>query len=728
MPDATSRGHLDIIEMPVQGMDCANCVATVRSAIAHVPGVTSVEVYLATEKASVTLDRSRVGAERIRQAIESAGYRSPAPSDPPNPRGGAAAEVDQAGRLGRKALTLAGALFGIVLFAVVVGEGLGLFAAVTHRVPWWLGALLALALGWPVGRNVVRNALRGRIVSHTLMSMGALAALAVGQWPTAVLVVFFMRVGDYAERLTTNRARRSIKDLAALAPPTARVERDGHETTVPAEQVRVGDTVIVRPGETIPVDGTVLAGRASVDQATITGESVPLDAEPGAQVYAATLAQLGSLRIRAERIGTDTTFGQTVRLVEEAEANRGRTQRLADRFATWYLPLVAAIALATYLLRGDLLAAVAVTVVACSCAFALATPVAMLASIGAAAKRGLLIRGGLVIEALARADTVLLDKTGTLTLGEPELTDVLPLSTLDETEVLRLAAAAERDSEHPLAQAVRHAAAERSVPQTRADAFEATPGFGVSATIDGHTVSVGSIRTLNGAQPPDAAETLQGQGKTLLYVLLDGAAVGILAARDTARTEARAALAALHALGIQNIEVLTGDQPATAQALARDLGIPAHAGLLPHDKVDAIKRHQACGHTVIMLGDGVNDAPALAQADVGIAMGAAGSPVALQAAHAALMTDQLDRLPELIRTARRTMRVVRFNISFTIVYNIVGLTLAALGLLPPIYAAALQSLPDLGIMANSARLLRPPRTTAPYARRDTELQSAPAPS
>ena len=720
MPDATSADRREVIDIPVLGMDCAQCVATVRGAIADVPGVASVEVYLATEKASVTLDPSRASAAHVRAAIERVGYRSPAPS-----AGDAAtAEADQAARLGRRALTLLGALFGVMLFALVVGEGLGLFGSLTGRVPWWVGALLALGLGRPVWVNVVRNALRGRIVSHTLMSMGALAALVVGQWPTAVLVVFFMRVGDYAERMTTARARRSVRDLAALAPPTARLDRNGQEITVPANQVCVGDVVIVRPGEAIPVDGTVLAGHASVDQASITGESAPLAAEPGVQVFAATLAQLGSLRVRAERVGADTAFGHTVRLVEEAEANRGRTQRLGDRFATWYLPVVSVIALATYALRGDLLAAVAVTVVACSCAFALATPVAMLATVGAAAKRGLLIRGGLVIEALARADTVLLDKTGTLTRGEPELTDVLPLGALPETELLRLAASAERDSEHPLAEAVRRAATERGIPLVAPETFEAVPGLGVHATIGGRLVSVGSVQLLDGREPPAPAGPLQDQGKTLLHVLVDGVPVGILAARDAPRSEAPAAVAALRALGMRHVEVLTGDHPATAEALVRDLGITAHAGLLPSDKVDAVKRYQARGHTVVMVGDGVNDAPALAQADIGIAMGAAGSPIALEVAHVALMNDDLGRLPELIRTARRTMRVVRLNIGFTIVYNAAGLTLAALGLLPPIYAAALQSLPDLGIMANSARLLRPPRQVTALTSRGAATREA----
>ena len=706
MTDATQPSpRLDTIEVPVIGMDCDGCVKNVRSAVAELPGVHSVEVFLAGEKAEVTLDPAKTNVERVREAIQQAGYTCPIPALQ-STETAQQADMARASALTRSAMTLMGIIFAVVLLVVVLGEGLGLFDALTERVPFWAGALLVFAFGYPVFRSVLRNALRGRIVSHTLMSAGALAALAIGEWATAALVVFFMRVGDYAESFTTERARRSLKDLTALTPKTARVERDGTESEIPIEQVRVGDTVVVRPGDTIPVDGEIINGHATINQAAITGESMPVEAVPGTQVFAATLAQLGSLRVRARSVGRDTTFGKVIRQVEQAEANRGETQRLADKFSAWYLPLVAIIALATYLIRGDLLAAVAVTVVACSCAFALATPVAMLASIGGAAKRGLLIKGGKYIEALAKADVLLLDKTGTLTLGKPVLTDVVPFDLWREDELLALVAAAERDSEHPLADAVRQAAHERHLDVSIPDAFAAIPGRGIRASVNGQSIEVGSYRLLPDRMAPAEAQALEAQGKTLLFVLIDGVPAGVLAAADTLRTDVPDAIRAVRSLGIRHIELLTGDNERTAQAIAEELGIEYRANLLPEDKIEQVKRHQAQGHTVVMIGDGVNDAPALVQADVGIAMGVAGTDIAIEAAHVALMQDDWSRIPELFMIAKRTMGVVKLNIGFTAVYNLVGITLAALGLLPPIFAAALQSIPDLGIMGNSARLLR----------------------
>ena len=706
----SSAAAFETVEVPIVGMDCGGCVRNVRGALAALPGVEAVEVFLAGERAEVRFDPAKASVGRIREAIEEAGYTCPVLSGSTS-RGAsetARTDVDRAAALTRSAMTLMGLIFGAVLFVVVIGEGLGVFDALTERVPFWAGALLVVAFGWPVFRRVVRSALRGRIVSHTLMSFGAVAALSIGEWTTAALVVFFMRVGDYAESFTTERARRSLRDLTALAPQTARVDRDGVEVAIPIEEVRVGDIVVVRPGEHIPVDGDVASGRATVDQAAITGESVPVEASPGTRVFAATLAQLGSLRVRATSVGRETTFGKIVRQVEQAEANRGDTQRLADRFSTWYLPIVAGIALATYLVGGDLLAAVAVTVVACSCAFALATPVAMLASIGAAAKRGLLIKGGKYIEALAKADVLLLDKTGTLTLGKPELTDVQPLGRWAEDEVLAFAAAAERDSEHPLGEAVRRAAVDRALAVGAPESFDALPGRGVRARVGGRSIEVGSWRLLSDVDVPASAQRLGAEGKTLLFVMVDGALAGVLAASDTLRPDVPEALRAARALGIQHIELLTGDNARTAEAVATRLGIAYRADLLPEDKIDQVRQHQARGRTVVMIGDGVNDAPALVQADVGIAMGAAGTDIAIEAAHVALMTDDWSRIPELFTIARRTMGVVKLNIGFTAVYNLVGITLAAFGLLPPIFAAALQSIPDLGIMGNSARLLRNP--------------------
>jgi Cd2+/Zn2+-exporting ATPase/Cu+-exporting ATPase len=491
-----------------------------------------------------------------------------------------------------------------------------------------------------------------------------------------------------------------------MAPQTARVERDGIEVEVPVAEVSVGEIVIVRPGEKIPVDGEVIAGHATIDQATITGESMPVEVAKGSHVFAATIAKLGSLRVKTLRTGTDTTFGRVIKMVEEAEAHRGDVQRLADKFSAYYLPIVVGIAALTFLISGNALATAAVLVVACSCSFALATPVAMLASIGASAKHGLLIKGGKYLEALVRADVVLVDKTGTLTLGQPQITEVVPLNGMPSSEILALAASAERYSEHPLAEAVRAAARAQNLPLAEPQDFEALPGMGVRAWVNGYTVAVGNRRLIPATESLPIAQQLEAQGKTLLWVALDGEPAAILAAADALRHEVPAAFAELRNLGIKHVELLTGDHERTAAALAASLGIQYRAHLLPEHKIDVVKDYQAKGHTVIMVGDGVNDAPALAQANVGIAMGAAGTDIAIEAAHIALMREDWALIPEVLRIARRTMGVVKMNIAFTALYNLFGLTLAAVGILPPTLAAAAQSLPDLGILANSARLLR----------------------
>lgn len=703
------------LDIPVAGMDCAECTLHVRQAIQGLPGVQSVEVFLASEKAIVRLDPKQVGLEQIRSAVESAGYRVPISAQ--LREGGA-----QAASFVRSVWTLLGAVFFAVLFIVVVGEWLGLFEAITRRVPWLIGLALVLVAGYPVFRHVAQATLRGQVISHTLMTLGVIAALTVGEWATAAVVVFFMRVGDYVEHFTTERARRAVKDLSAMAPQTARLERDGTEVEVPIAQVRAGDIVVVRPGEMIPVDGEVISGQATLNQATITGEAMPVEAGPGARVYAATFTQLGSLRLRATQVGADTTFGRVIRLVEQAEANRAQVQRLADRFSAYYLPVVAGLAALTLLIRRDPLATAAVLVVACSCSFALATPIAMLASIGAAARQGLMIKGGKYLELLDRAEVLLVDKTGTLTLGKPQLVGVRLLGDKAEAksvedEIVRLlflAASAERYSEHPLAEAVRVAARGRGIELTSPEEFFALPGRGVRALVDGQQVGVGNRlmfaeQLANDPSSQETADALEAQGKTLLFVAVEGKLAGVLATTDTLRPEAPEALRQMQALGIREIELLTGDNTQAAQALAEALDNPAvkvRANLLPEDKIQIVRQHQAQGRIVLMVGDGVNDAPALAQADVGIAMGAAGSDIAIEAAHIALMGDDWRLLPQALRIARRTLRVVRMNIAFTALYNLVGLSLAALGFLPPILAAAAQSLPDLGILANSSRLLR----------------------
>jgi len=679
-------------------MDCAECTAHVHHAVAALDGIASVNVLLAAEKAIIQLDPARVNLAQIRAAVESVGYSVP---DSAVRTRAAIPQTD----FTRRVLTLFGIVFGAILFIVVIGEWFGLFEALTARVPFVIGLALVGVTGFPVFANVVRAALKRQITSHTLMTLGVLAALAVGQWATAAVVVFFMRVGDYAENFTTERARDALRDLTALAPQTARVEREGNEIEIPIAEVKIGETIIVRPGEKIPVDGQVISGHATIDQSTITGESMPIEASIGANVFAATIAQLGTLSVRATRIGADTTFGRVIKLVEEAEIHRAEVQRFADKFTAYYLPIVASIAALTFLIRRDPLATAAVLVVACSCSIALATPIAMLASVGAAAKRGLLIKGGKYLEILARADVLLVDKTGTLTLGKPQLTDIVSLNGLSENELLALAASAEKYSEHPLAQAVRDAARERGLGLSEPREFEAMPGLGVRARVNEKSVVVGNGRVVAGSKSR-IADDLEAQGKTLLFVAIENQVAGILAASDTLRDEIPLALAQVRALGIQQIELLTGDNERVASALAEKLGVEYRANLLPENKIAIVKEYQARGHCVVMVGDGVNDAPALAQADVGIAMGAAGTDIALEAAHIALMREDWMLVPHVLQIARRTMNVVKGNLIFSAIYNLLGLSLAALGFLPPIFAAAAQSLPDLGILANSSRLLR----------------------
>lgn len=686
------------IEIPIKGMDCAECASHVQHAIQDVQHVQSVEVLLGAEKAIVQLE-NEIDLQLIRQAVSGAGYEVPVAKTE-------GLDESNIQDFTNNILKSFGMIFGAILFVIIAGEWLGLLEAVTEWVPWWLGLLIVILTGYPVFENVIRAALKRKIISHTLMSMGVLAALIVGQWATAAVVVFFMRVGDFAESLTTERARRAVKDLSAMAPQTARVLRGEQEIEVSIADVVVGDIVVVRPGEAVPVDGQVVDGHATVIQSAITGESMPVEAGPGTKVYAASLAQLGSLRVQTEQVGAETTFGRVIKLVEQAEANRADIESIADKFATWYLPVVASIATLTFLIGRDPLATAAVLVVACSCAFALATPIAMLATVGASAKKGLLIKGGKYLETLAKADVLLIDKTGTLTMGQPSIVDIIPARGFSVDDVLSIAASAERYSEHPLAQAVRDVARGRKVQLEHPESFESIPGQGLRANLSGTQVLVGNAKLIpTGVDLPEV-QALQAAGKTLIYVQQGESLVGALTAADTLRPEIPAAMLALQQMGLSNIELLTGDHQNTAAALAEELGIAFQAEMLPEDKINIVKQYQAGGHIVVMVGDGVNDAPALAQADVGIAMGAGGTDVAIEAAHIALMREDWALIPEVFLMAQKTMKIIRFNLGFTTVYNLVGLSLAAFGFLPPILAAAAQSLPDLGILANSSRLLR----------------------
>lgn len=689
-------------------MDCTECTQHVQHAIAGVNGVKKVDVFLSSEKAIVQLNPSVVNMAEIRTAVKNAGYSVAKDEEEKTPN---AMLAD----FSRRMFTAFGLAFGAVIIIVVLGEWLGWLDGLTEFIPFPVGVALVLLGGAPIFFNVIRAALKKQVIAHTLMSVGAIAALVVGEWTTGMVVIFFMHIGNYTERLTADGARHAVKDLTAMAPQIARVERDGEEKEIPIAEVEMNDVVIVRPGETIPVDGEVIAGHAAVDQSSVTGESMPVEAGVGSQVRGATILKQGTLKVRTQAVGAQSMFGRVIKMVEEAEAHRANVQQFADKFSAYYLPIVAGIAALTFLLSRNALATAAVLLVACSCTIALATPIAMLATIGLNAKRGVLIKGGKYLETLARADVLLIDKTGTLTLGKPIVTDVIVLPSpfrrgaggevMDENTLLSYAASADRYSEHPLADALRRSAQERGIALREITNFESLTGMGVRATVDGKTITLGKRSLIKDFAMPPQVDTLEWQGKTVFFIFINNTIAGLIAASDTLRSEVPDALQKALFLGIKKIELLTGDNDIVASSVAEALGISFQANLLPEDKIRIVKEYQSQGHIVVMAGDGINDAPALAQANVGIAM-KAGSDVAIEAAHITLLREDWMLIPQVIAAAQRTMRVVKGNLGFTAAFNVVGLTLAAFGFLPPMLAAALQSIPDLGILGNSARLLK----------------------
>lgn len=692
--------QIQIIEIPIDGMDCTECTQTVQRALSGLNGVQKVDVFLSSEKAIIQINPSQVKLEDIRKAVKGAGYSVPtqqAETQTPNAA---------LGDFSRKLSTALGLAFGAVILLVVAGEWLGLLENLTQVIPFPIGVMLVLIGGAPIFLNVIRATLRKQVIAHTLMSIGTLAALLVGEWTTAMVVVFFMHIGNYTERLTAEGARRAVRDLTGMAPQTARVERDTREIEIPIAQVQLNDIVIIRPGEKIPVDGEAVAGHAALDQSAVTGESVPAEAGIGSRVFAATVLKQGMLKVKTQAIGSQSMYGRVIKMVEEAEAHRADVQRFADVFSAYYLPIVMGIGALTYLFTRNPLSTASVLLVACSCSIALATPIAMLATIGTNARRGVLIKGGKYIETLARADVLLIDKTGTLTLGRPNVTDIVSLNGMDANTLLAYAASADRFSEHPIAEALRRAAMDRSLHIVEPDDFESMAGMGVRATVGARSISVGRRTMVSASIHAAQIEPLEAQGKTISYIAIDEKIAGAIATSDTLRSEVPDALEEARKLGIKKIELLTGDDDRVASSVAGALGVLYRAGLLPEDKIRIVKEYQAKGHVVLMAGDGINDAPALAQADIGIAMGHAGTDIAIEAAHITLLREDWRLIPELLNTAKRTMRVVKGNLGFTAAYNIIGLALAAFGFLPPMLAAALQSIPDLGILGNSARLIR----------------------
>jgi Cu+-exporting ATPase len=747
--------------LQVTGMTCASCVAHVERALRELPGVSQAIVNLATGTAKVEFDPSQVSLEQMAQAVREVGYEAV-----PIVEAREAVDREREARqreIKRQGFYLA---FAAPLSAIIMLGTFRDYWIFPYFVPEWLGnkfllGLLTTPIVFGPGRQFFVNSWRGLRAGVTDMNLlyatgiGAAYLIAVINtlWPTAgfggegatfyesaALLTTFIVLGRFLEALTRGRTSEAIRKLMSLQPKVARVLRNGQEQEIPAEAVQVGDIVIVRPGERIPVDGVVLEGYSAVDESMITGESMPVEKKAGDEVIGGTMNKTGSFRFRATKVGRETALAQIIKLVEDAQTSKAPIQRLADWVAGHFILGVHALALLVFIFwffvgynaffdpstsfllsphkLGEigvfgfsLLLSITVLVISCPCAVGLATPSAMMAGTGKAAEHGVLFKGADAIEAASKLTTIVFDKTGTLTKGEPSVTDVItphPYLTrslsacgegqgevrgegmgvrVEELEVLRLAAIAEKNSEHPLGEAIVRAAQEHNIEIPPAESFNAIPGHGVEARYQGKEILLGN-RKLMAERGVDIsallahAETLEQDGKTVMFVALDRKALGLIAVADTLKEYSIEAVQQLHRLGL-SVVMITGDNRRTAEAIARQLGIDrVLAEVLPQDKAEEIKKLQAQGQRVAMVGDGINDAPALAQADVGIAIGS-GTDIAKETGHVILIKEDLRDVVVAIEIAKATMRKVKQNLFWAFIYNTLGIPIAA-GLLYPL--------------------------------------------
>jgi Cd2+/Zn2+-exporting ATPase len=681
---------VDAQRFRVDGMDCASCARTVEKAVAAVDGVSEAQVSFGTATMFVS---GTADAERIQTAVRRAGYRA-------RPAGRRGAEPTKP-FWRRDARSLSTTVAVLLLLAAVAAS----LADAPRGVAEPLYLLSMAVGGWKIGLAAL-TALRHRSLDmNVLMALAAVGAVGIGDYAEGAWVLVLFAIGETLELFALERSRRSVEALMELAPDEAHVLIDGEEHTLPVDEVVTGALLLVRPGERVPLDGTIVEGTSSLDESALTGESVPADKKAGDEVFAGTLNAFGALTVRVTAAVGDTALDRVAALVAEAQGSRAPSERFTDRFARIYTPLVfvAAVLVATVPLAfgGDvdmwLYRALALLIVACPCALVISVPVAIVSAIGGAAKAGVLIKGGEALEALARVKTIAIDKTGTLTRGTPELASV---RADDEDAALALAAAAETGSEHPLGQALVRAARDRGLKIPAATGFTAVPGRGARATVDGRQLWIGGPR-LAGEQGADTAVDLAA-AETAIVLGEGDRVLALFGLADQPRPEAAAAVGALR----QRVVMLTGDAEPVARAVASQTGVDDfRAELLPEDKLNAIRELQATG-PVAMVGDGVNDAPALAAANVGIAMGAAGSDVALETADVALMADDLDHLPTAIGHSRRTMRIIRQNVIASLAVKGVFVILAPLGLVTLVMAVAADMGMSLLVTLNALRLLR----------------------
>ncbi|MDX2117898.1 MAG: heavy metal translocating P-type ATPase [Planctomycetota bacterium] len=761
---ATRLATLARCDLAIEGMTCAACAARIERRLSAEAGVANAHVNFGTKVGTVNYDVATMTVERLVELINRLGYQALVPQVESGLRDTLLDARDHAAdpsRLMQKIIV--GAVFSVPLVVIAMSHGT---IEAFHRPPlgpWlnWLQLALATPVmfwcGWQFHRSAWLGLRHGSANMDTLVALGTTAAytfsLAATIWPgffvhaggaaahethgtlapvyyeAAATIIVLVLLGKYFESRATGRTTAAIRRLIGLQPKTARIERDGREVDVPIDAVVAGDRVLVRPGEKIPVDGKVERGQSAVDESMLTGESVPVEKNPGDEVYGATMNTTGALRVVATRVGADSALRQIVRFVQEAQGSKAPIARLADRVSGVFVPIVLAIALVTFIvwwfaapldgrLSMALTTAVSVLIIACPCALGLATPTAIMVGTGLGAMRGILIKGGEALETAHRLTAIVLDKTGTITHGKPAVTDVNRAEDtgIDDAAFLRLAASAERHSEHPLGAAIVCEAERRGVALVEPDSFSAIAGRGIDAQVDGRAVLVGNAALLSERGIPisslASAEAIAAQGRTPMFVAIDGRFAGIIGVADTVRPEAREAIAALHARGLK-VVIMTGDAKRTADAVAAQVGVDeVYAEVMPRDKAAMVKALQERGLVVGMVGDGINDAPALAQADVGLAVGT-GTDVAIESADITLMRGDLRAVAEAIGLSHATMRTIRRNLFWAFVYNLVGIPVAAGVLYPltgwllsPMIASAAMACSSVSVVLNSLRLAR----------------------